>query len=244
MLARKKFSNVLGISLSAHLAALSSLREIEFQTAPLAIVMAQAAIRPKISFEEYIDICAQTDEWYELVRGELVKMTPPTWLHMRIARFLEQVLNAEIERLNHDWEAFRDSGQRTEQDSSRLPDVMVVPLAAIETVLNQTAVLTIPALLVIEIVSPSSATEDYIEKLEEYQNLGIREYWTVDHEGLGAAKYIGFPKAPTVIIYQLVGSKYQAKRFRQDERIESPTFPGLNLTANQIFVAGRSSMCQ
>jgi Uma2 family endonuclease len=200
--------------------------------------MTQTVVRPRVSFEEYIDICAQTDERYELVRGELVKMTPPTWQHKRIARFLEQVLNAEIERLNYNWEAFRDPGQRTEEDSSRLPDVMVVPLEAIETVLNQTAILTVPALLVIEIVSPSSATEDYTEKLREYQKLGIPEYWTVDYEGLGAAKYIGFPKAPTVTVNELV-NEYQAKRFRGNELIESPTFENLKLMANQVFSAGK-----
>ena len=197
--------------------------------------MTQTAVRPRVSFEEYIDICAQTDERYELVQGELVKMTPPTWLHMKIARFLEQALNAEIERLNYEWEAFRESGQRTDKDSSRLPDVMVVPLEAIEAVLNQTAVLTVPALLIIEIIRPSSATEDYTEKLKEYEKLGIPEYWTVDHEGLGAAKYIGFPKAPTVIVHRLIEGKYQAKRFREDERIISPTFSALELTVNQVL---------
>jgi Uma2 family endonuclease len=196
--------------------------------------MTQAAVRSRVSFEEYIDICAQIDERYELVRGSLIKMTPPTWLHMRIARFLEQALNAEIERLNREWEAFREPGQRTERDSSRLPDVMVVPLEEIETVLNQTAVLTVPALLAIEIISPSSATDDYTEKLREYQKLGIPEYWTVDHEGLGAAKYIGFPKAPTVTVYWLVEGKYQGQRFRGDDRIVSPTFPELKLTVNQV----------
>lgn len=201
--------------------------------------MTQAAVRPRLSFEEYIDFCAQTDERWELVRGELVRMTPPTWLHMRIARFLEQALNIEIERLNYDWEAFREPGQRTEEASSRLPDVLVVPLAEIESVLNQTAVLTVPALLVVEIISPSSATEDYTEKLKEYQALGIPEYWTVDHEGLGAAKYIGFPKAPTVTVYKLIAGKYQGKRFRGDDRIQSPTFKDLNLTANQVFSAKR-----
>jgi Uma2 family endonuclease len=196
--------------------------------------MTQAAVKSRVSFEEYIDICAQTDERYELVRGKLIKVTPPTWIHMRIARFLEQALNTEIERLNRKWEAFREPGQKTEQDSSRLPDVMVVLLEEIEAVLNQTAVLTVPALLVIEIISPSSATEDYTEKLKEYQKLGIPEYWTVDHEGLGAAKYIGFPKAPTVTVYRLIEGKYQDQRFRGDDRIVSPTFPALELTVNQV----------
>lgn len=199
--------------------------------------MSQAAVSPRISFEEYIDLCAQTDERYELVRGELIKMTPP-WLHMRIAKFLEQTLDGAIEQAGHPWEAFRETGQRTEHDSSRLPDVTVVPIAAIEQFLNQTAVLTVAAPLVVEVVSPSSATEDYTDKRREYEAFGIAEYWTVDPEGLGAAKYIGFPKAPTVTVHQLIDGKYQAKRFRENEQIESPTFPGLNLTAHQIFSAG------
>ncbi|MBW4489953.1 MAG: hypothetical protein KME12_19395 [Trichocoleus desertorum ATA4-8-CV12] len=32
--------------------------------------MTQAVVRPRVSFEEYIDICAQTEERYELVRGD------------------------------------------------------------------------------------------------------------------------------------------------------------------------------
>jgi Uma2 family endonuclease len=201
--------------------------------------MTQVVTRGKLTFEEYIDLCVQSNERYELVRGELLQMTPPTWLHMRIARFLEQALNAEIQRLNYGWEAFREPGQRTEADSSRLPDVMVVPLEAIQTVLNQTAILTVPSVLVIEIVSPSSATEDYTKKLKEYEALGIAEYWTVDPEGLGAAKFIGFPKAPTLTIYQFVDGRYQARPFRGDDRIESPTFQQLHLTANQVFAAGQ-----
>ncbi|NJL23340.1 MAG: Uma2 family endonuclease [Leptolyngbyaceae cyanobacterium SM1_3_5] len=204
--------------------------------------MTQTAVKPKLTFEEYIDFCAQTEERYELVRGELVKVTPPTWLHMRIARLLEQTFNAEIERLQYDWEAFREPGQRTEADSSRLPDVMVVPLAEIEPVLNQTAVLTVPAPIVVEIVSPSSATQDYKGKLKEYEALQVIEYWVVDPEGLGAAKYIGFPKQPTVSIYRLVAGKYtlldergKSRLFRGGDRIKSPTFPAIDLTAEQVL---------
>lgn len=201
--------------------------------------MTQTAVRPRVSFEEYIDFCAQNNESYELVRGELVKMTPPTWAHVLIALFLERVFEVEIERLGYDWVAVRESGQRTEDNSSRLPDVTVVPFDAIEPVLNQTAVLTVPAPIVVEIVSPSSSTEDYDTKLKEYQLLRVKEYWVVDHEGLGAAKYIGFPKSSTVTVYELVDGKYEAKRFRGDDQIISPTFRSLDLTANQVFIAGQ-----
>jgi hypothetical protein len=92
-----------------------------------AIAMTQAAVRPRVSFEEYIDICAQTEERYELVRGELHLMNPSTVLHYRIAKFLEQVLDRAIE--DHfdpdEWATFREVGQRTEVDSSRLPDLAI-----------------------------------------------------------------------------------------------------------------------
>ncbi len=204
--------------------------------------MTQAAVRSRVSFEEYIDICAQTDERYELVRGELHQMNPPTVLHYRIAKFLEQVLDREIEE-NFDpdeWETFRDAGQRTEDDSSRLPDVAIVSRVEADKLLKQTAVFQSPSLLAIEIVSPSSASEDYEKKLKEYQALGIPEYWVVDYEGLGAAKHIGFPKAPTLTVHELINGKYQARQFRGHDQIQSHTFRNLNLTANQVFSAGRS----
>ena len=159
--------------------------------------------------------------------------------HVLIARFLERVFEREIERLGYNWVPVRETGQRTDDDSSRLPDVTVVPFEEIEPVLNQSAGLTVPAPIVVEIVSPSSASGDYDAKLKEYQLLRVGEYWVVDHEGLGAAKYIGFPKAPTIRVHGLIEGEYQAKRFRGDDRIVSPTLKGLNLTANQVFVAGR-----
>lgn len=202
--------------------------------------MSQAALQPRISFEEYIDICAQTDESYELVRGELVRMTPPTWQHIKIAKFLERTFDVAIEQAGYPWEAFQKMGQRTEHNSSRLLDISIVRTAAIEQILNQTAVLTVAAPLVVEIISPNSATEDYTDKLREYEALGISEYWTVDYDALGAAKYIGSPKAPTVTVHTLVDGRYQAKHFRGDALIASPTFKKLSLTANQVFSAERT----
>ena len=139
--------------------------------------MTATLFKPRLSFEEYVDFCAQTDARYELVRGELKLMTPPEWQHVKIAKFLERLFDAEIERMGEPWEAFRETGQRTEADSSRLPDVSVVPTNAISQYIKQTAILEVPAILVVEIVSASSAGEDYNEKLKEYQKLQIPEYW-------------------------------------------------------------------
>lgn len=200
--------------------------------------MTATLFNPRLSFEEYIDFCAQTDERYELVRGELRLMTPPDWQHVKIAKFLERLFDVEIEKMAQPWEAFRETGQRTEGDSSRLPDVSVVPTEAIAQYLKQTAILEVPAILVVEIVSPSSASEDYSEKLREYQALQIPEYWIADYEAVGAARYLGFPKMPTLTINRLIDGSYKSSQFRGSDRVISPTFSGLQVTAEQILNAG------
>ncbi|MEP0916799.1 Uma2 family endonuclease [Leptolyngbya sp. DQ-M1] len=193
----------------------------------------------KLTFQEYLDFCETSQERYELVRGELQLMTPPIWLHYRIAKFLERAFDDEITRRQLPWEAHRDPGQQTEENTSRLPDVAIVPIEAVEESIDRPAILTTAAILIVEVVSDSTALQDYREKVTEYQNKGIREYWIVDPDPFGAAKYIGSPKRPTVSVYSLVDGVYQVKRFQGSNCVISLTFPHLQLTAEQILNAGR-----
>ena len=80
---------------------------------------------------------------------------------------------------------------------------------------------------------------DYGMKVVEYENLGIPEYWIVDYLGLGGRRFIGNPKQPTISVYKMVDGEYEANRFRGNDKIESSIFPELNLTAEQVFEAGR-----
>lgn len=197
------------------------------------------ATKKNLTFEEYLNLCEISQERYELVRGELQLMTPPAWLHFLIADYLVATFKQEIASKEHPWLVVQGAGQQTTQDSSRLPDLVIVPFDAISDCLDQTAILTIAAILVVEIVSESTALQDYREKVTEYQNKGIQEYWIVDPDPFGAAKYIGSPKRPTVSVYSLVNGVYQVNRFRDSDRVISPTFPDLQVTAAQILKAGR-----
>ncbi|MEL6935751.1 MAG: Uma2 family endonuclease, partial [Cyanobacteria bacterium J06607_17] len=74
----------------------------------------------------------------------------------------------------------------------------------------------------------------------EYEALGILEYWIVDYLAIGAARYIGTPKTPTLSVYTLANGEYQLQQFRGSDRIVSPTFPDLVITAEDVFnAAGR-----
>jgi Uma2 family endonuclease len=95
-----------------------------------------------------------------------------------------------------------------------------------------------PLQLAVE-VSSTNWDDDYIDKLEEYERLGIPEYWIVDYLAIASRNYLGNPKKPTVFVHQLINGKYQAQTFKGDNTIESLTFPELKLTVEQIIKASR-----
>ena len=82
--------------------------------------------------------------------------------------------------------------------------------------------------LVIELVSPGTDNQnrDYLEKRREYALRGIPEYWIID------------PSRAVMLVLALDGQDYrEVGQFREQERIISPTFPTLNLTAAQVLSA-------
>ena len=196
------------------------------------------------TFAEYLTYNDGTDARHELVRGNLLVMTPPAWSHVKIARFLEDLFRSEIRRLDFPWDAVRgDVGQRTGVADSRLPDVLIAPAADLEQLRDRPAVLETPASLVVEVVSKSSVRDDYLHKLAEYEAIGVQEYWLVDYLALGPSRYLGIPKEPTVFVYTLndvdataTEREYaQPRKFQGRDRIQSPLFPELHVTASAIF---------
>lgn len=128
-----------------------------------------------------------------------------------------------------------------ENKSGYEPDIVIVnrqnlvnePLWKKESTLCCAA--SIP--LAVEVVS-TNWRDDYAHKLIDYEALGIPEYWIVDYLALGGKRFIGNPKQPTISLYSLVEGEYQVTQFRGGDCIQSPTFPELNLTTQQIFSAG------
>ena len=104
------------------------------------------------------------------------------------------------------------------------------PLWKKESTVTQAA--SVP--LVIEIVSSNWQT-DYTHKTNDYESMGIPEYWIVDYGALGGKRFIGNPKQPTISIYSLVDDEYIVNQFRCDDLIISPLFPELKLTLSQIL---------
>ncbi|GAB1543859.1 hypothetical protein NUACC21_65350 [Scytonema sp. NUACC21] len=190
-----------------------------------------------VTFEEFT-------EWrppggrYELHDGVIVEMTQPTGDHEDVVGFIAGRISFEYIRLNLPYFIPKTALVKPEtSESSYSPDVLV---------LNRTNLVNEPLWkkkstviyggsipLVVEVVS-TNWDDDYYMKFGKYENLKIPEYWIVDYLGIGAKKFTGNPKQPTVSICQLIDDEYQITPFRGDDRIISLAFPELNLTAKQI----------
>ncbi|MEC4986445.1 MAG: Uma2 family endonuclease [Oscillatoria sp. PMC 1068.18] len=180
--------------------------------------------------------------FYELHDGVIIEMQP-IGEHEEINGFLAKKLNVQFDRLNLPYLIPKQALIKIpDRESAYSPDVLVINQnnLASEPLWQKSSTVTeatsVP--LVIEVVS-TNWQNDYAHKLVDYEIFGIPEYWIVDYLGIGGRRYIGNPKQPTISIYTLVEDEYQVNQFRGDDSIVSPTFPELNLTAKQIFAAGR-----
>ena len=61
---------------------------------------------------------------------------------------------------------------------------------------------------IIEIVSPSNSSHDYIRKLNLYADAGVREYWIVD------------PMEQKVLVYFLEQDKFKVKYYTFQDKIK------------------------
>jgi len=200
--------------------------------------MVQTAI--KLTFEEFLERCPQ-DGFYELVNGEIVKVET-TRYHQNIARFLMFAFKDEIRRLKLDYIVDKDIPIKTltndGQQQGRRPDVAVVNGSLWNSDVRGYGALTKPIQLAVEIVS-TNWEDDYVDKLDEYQRLGITEYWIVDYLAIASRAYLGNPKQPTIFVYNLVENSYRVNAFKESDRLISPTFPELTLTAAEVFKASQ-----
>ncbi len=197
-----------------------------------------------MTLDEFLDWYPDGYGRYELHNGVVVEMQP-TGTHERVTSLLTLKLGVEIERLALPYFVSRQCIVKPidSDNSGYIPDVAVLDENALEAEPMWKKRSTITkgetVRLIIEVVS-TNWQDDYLTKLAEYEKLGIPEYWIVDYLGLGGRRYIGNPKQPTISVYQLVDGEYIFNQFRENDRIESPTFPELQLTPAQIFRVGQS----
>lgn len=203
----------------------------------MTLAIAQVQHQP-ISLDEFIASYGG-DNRYELIDGEVFNLEP-TGQHEEVAALITAKICVQIDQLGLPWFVlqrglFRPSSAST---TAFRPDVMVVDRTEVakESLWQEQSIITRGDSIkfVAEVVS-GNWQNDYARKVEDYAALGIPEYWIADYLGLGGIRHIGKPKQPTLSICTLVDGEYEINLFRGNDAIASPTFPNLNLTAEQVL---------
>ncbi len=185
------------------------------------------AIKP-MTLAEYIDFDDGTDTRYELVDGYLSSMPTESDLNDRIASFLYAYFlkfGIPYNRLSMKVQ-IAVSGKLA---NARQPDLTLLSAesaVALEGAKHRLITHDMPPpALVVEVVSPQQEDRDYRYKRTEYAGRHIPEYWIVD------------PLAQKVTVLAWVNGLYEDRVYQEKQRILSPLFPNLTLTATQVLTA-------
>lgn len=134
----------------------------------------------RMSYEEFLHL--PSDIHAEWVAGEVVPMPSVSLPHDAVTTFLVAFIQGFLDE--------RPLGRLLKEpfqlhlprlDRGRAPDLMVLLSEHMGRLRD--LFVEAPADLVIEVVSPSNRTMDYIVKFREYEAAGVPEYWILDPQG-------------------------------------------------------------
>ncbi len=129
-----------------------------------------ALVRRRMSYAEFEALPG--DVRAEYVDGVALMSPPGTWDHQTVAFEVAHAVKLALPNLVTVVEA----GVATGPMRRRIPDVAVVE-AVPDAMWAE-----VPLLIAVEVLSPSTRSEDTLRKSTEYQQAGVGQYWIVDRE--------------------------------------------------------------
>ena len=159
---------------------------------------------PLMTLEEYE--AAPESERIEVFEGIPYAMAAPSIVHQRILGELHFLLKDFIRKNNGKCETFTSPCDVKLADNPLTivqPDLFII----CDTDKLDTKRCNGAPDFVIEIVSPSNQSDDYIRKLYYYKNFGVKEYWIVD------------PDKQIITVYNFEKEMY-ANRFTFDDKVK------------------------
>jgi Uma2 family endonuclease len=200
----------------------------------------ETELEPKLTFEQFLRIYPENGH-YELIDGELVEICKMAFTrnHDDVGEFIDRRFYREVERLSLNYVIKRSipivTLDKDRNERGRVPDLSVIDTKIWRSNRSDYKGLREKIQLAVEVTS-TKWEDDYIDKFEEYERIGISEYWIVDYLAIASRNFLGNPKVQTVFVNLLdENGKYQTTKFTGDDKIISRTFPELDLTAAQIL---------
>jgi Uma2 family endonuclease len=182
------------------------------------------------TFAEYLSYSEDLEGRFLLIEGALVELPPESsendFFALNLRDLLIQVLSSRLARV-HTCEV-QVPVLQPKDAANRFPDLVVLRPEHLD-LMQRRLTITLdmpPPQLIAEVVSPgrTNRDRDFINKRAQYAAIGIPEYWLID------------PSERAVTVLELQGDEYrEIGIFKNSDRIVSPAFPALALTAEQVF---------
>ena len=112
---------------------------------------------------------------------------------------------------------------KNEREKNKVqPDLIVI---CDKSGLNEKNYAGVPTLAV-EVLSPSTTSKDYIEKMDLYMRFGVKEYWIIS------------PRSKTVEMFTLQqsGTYSEPKIYSKDDIVKSQIFEDLLINLQELFM--------
>lgn len=161
-----------------------------------------------------------TNRYLELSEGELIMPPHPTNTHQRIVGDLYTLLRRFVEERDLGIVRFAPLPVRLWPGKIREPDILFVAKEHADRIGER--YFGVPD-LVVEVTSPGTWRTDRWEKLWEYAQAGVREYWIVD------------PDAGSIEVYRWREGAYEiVGKWGRGERAHSVLLAGFEVAVDDI----------
>jgi Uma2 family endonuclease len=159
---------------------------------------------------------------YELVRGELRKMTPAGHQHGRIAINITTPLAQHVRAHNLGVVYAAETGFRlaTDPDTVRAPDVAFIRRDRVEAVGDTEGYWPGAPDLAVEVISPSDTYTEVEEKIFDWLDAGVRLVIAAN------------PRQHTVTVYR---SRADIVLLTEDDTLDGDVVPGWILPVREVF---------
>ena len=183
----------------------------------------------KYSLLEFLEFTKDKpeDERYELIDGRIYMMASPSMDHQDIAGFIYGELRNYLKGkpckpfiAPFDVFLFEKSKEKDKIQNVFQPDVFVV---CNKNKMKQRGIYGAPD-FVVEVVSPSSETHDYLRKFKVYMKYGVREYWIVN------------PEKKEVTVYCNTEDEEDYKTYTFDDKIKVGIFDDFEIDFKELQI--------
>ncbi|SNZ16853.1 Uma2 family endonuclease [Hydrogenobacter hydrogenophilus] len=158
---------------------------------------------------------------YQLIEGELIMSPAPSPEHQEVSINLSYKLYDIVKKTKKGKVLYAPVDVYLDQENAYQPDIVVL-LEGSKAKITQRGIEGPPD-IVVEILSPSTAYYDLLEKKEVYERSGVKEYWIVD------------PKRKTFEVYANSQEGFKLLSKAKGEGMVRSELLGVDLDLKEVF---------